>query len=380
MAIIKTYDISTVEEVIKIHELTAHYQEQHKYDEYSKENIMLVRTTDQFPTNRILQTLANSFFIMKNSMNFICSYINYYGLERLNIPENPREISKKVETYEMGYRSTMHFTENGIVVSHDYGNFDNRPFIILEPLIEQLDKSDIRNFAGQDTFMKGNVTLSDKAIIIINTEEYDNLKGQYPEIDEFNIITYNGIPKEIKEQYIKDHEYELPEFNVNDHRAVVEIALMDLGYVPELVGTKYLIESPTSAKVNKVNQELAEEKQVTYWTNHCNTEDFKEDHEKGLIITQKFNKLLLDFIIKRHALDPLMFEGQQISYYTAEFLIQNLGIEAIIDDVEAFNKTIEKMQEHHLLPTGEELLNNARVDIYTNYEALNIENDAELKQ
>ena len=312
-------------------------------------------------------------------MNFIYDYVSYYAdFEELNIAENRMDILSKLEAYELAYRSTVHFTENGLVVSHMYGNFDNRPFIILEPLVEQLN-SNIRNFAGQDTFIKGEVTLSEKAIIIVRSEDYDSLKQTYPEIENFNVVLYNGITKENKEKYIKENEDNLPEFDVNDERAVVEMSLMDLGYTPELIGTHYLINSPTSEKINQVNKELATKYNTPYWANHCNTDEYKEDTRINLLITEIFNKLLLDFIIKRNGLDASMFEGQRTTRYTAERLIMLIGIEKIIDDIEKFNATIEKMQELNLIPTAEELINNNIPNIYDNYIQLSTNNDLGLK-
>ena len=173
MAIIKTYDISSVEEVKRIESLVKKTQENNKYTNYTKENIMLVRTTDVFPANRTITTLQDSIFITKNGANFIHTAYFY---------ELDYEFLKKLETYALHYRSTIHFTENGLVSSHMYGNFDNKPFIILEPLKNQLE-SNVRNFAGQDTFIKGNVTLSQDAIIIIRVEYYETLRETYPELD-----------------------------------------------------------------------------------------------------------------------------------------------------------------------------------------------------
>ena len=51
----------------------------------------------------------------------------------------------------------------------------------------------------------------------------------------------------------------MPEFDVNDQRAIVETVLMDLGYTPELIGSHYIINSPTSDKIRKVNSQLAEQ-------------------------------------------------------------------------------------------------------------------------
>ena len=73
MAIIKTYAMSTIEEVKNSTRLMRKMQEERKYEEYTRENIMLVRTTNVFPTDRKITTLAESTFISKTTTNFIHS-------------------------------------------------------------------------------------------------------------------------------------------------------------------------------------------------------------------------------------------------------------------------------------------------------------------
>lgn len=358
MPIIKKYDISSVEEVKKIYQQVKETQENNKYNTFTKKNIMLVRTTDIFPEDRELKALADSTFISKNSMNFIAESLQFSDLSR--------EELDKLKTYELSYRSTIHFTENGLVSSHMYGNFDNRPFIILDPLVHH--ENEIINFAGQDTFIKGNVKLSSSAIIIMKEQDYLKYKDIYPELDTYNVILYNGISKEDKNAFMKNAENDLAVFDINDERAVVEAALMDLGYTPELIGSHYLINSPTSDKINQVNKELAQEHNVLYWTNHSSTDDYKEDFNKNMEISNIFNQQLLYFILNNHDMSIDMLP-QPIRYdrYLTEYLINTFGLDIIINDIELFNKTIEKMKENNLLPTSEELINGNVPDIFENH-------------
>lgn len=363
MPIIKKYDLNKVEDVQKTYDLMCEMQEKHKYDLYDENSIMLVRTTSIFPKNRELKTLKESTFIAKSGMNFIHSAY-YYELDRNTL--------NQLETYEVYYRSTIHFTENGLVLSHMYGNFENQSFIILEPLKEQLGKSDFRNFAGQDTFVKGSVTLSDKAILIIKSGAYESLKEQYPELETFNVILYDGIKKETKEKYIEDNPDKLADFDVNDERAIVELVLMDLGIVPELIGTHYIVQSPTSEKIEKLNIKLGEKYNVLSNGKHNYSEEYKKDFENNLIITNIFNKLLLDFIVRKHNLNINEYlDNNEITNNTAFRLVDLLGLEEISLTINDFNETIEKMKEDNLLVTSEEILNNNIPNIYDAYTQYN---------
>jgi len=358
MPVIKEYDISTVEEVKKIHSDMKKTQENNKYETFTKENIMLVRTTDDFPENRVMKTLANRSLMVKNQMNFIVYSPYFMDLTRDQI--------EKLKTYVLHYRSTLHLTENSLVESHEYGNFSNRPFIFLDPLIYHEDK--IINYAGHDTFTQGNVILSNEAILIMKEDQYYKYREIYPDIDTYNVVLYKGISKEDKEHYLNTSEADIPSFDINDERAAVQKTLIDLGYTPELLSSHYIISSPTSDKINEINKQLATEHNVLYWTNHSSTDNYKEDFQKNVEITEILDKQLLDFILSNHnyTIDML---PQPVKYdcYLAAYLINTFTLESIIKDIELFNATMEYMNQNNLLPTSEELLNGNVPNIFDTY-------------
>lgn len=358
MPVLKVYDMSTIEEVKETSRLVIQRQESEKYSDYNPSNIMLVRTTSIFPENGVLQTLANSTFIGTDE-NFItsslCNNLDY-------------ETLKKLETYRPYYRSTIHFTENGLVSSHLYGNFDNQKYIILEPLLEQIGKSDIRNFAGQDTFIKGSVNLSKKAILIIKAEDYEYIRQTNPEIEEYNVVLYNGVPETVKNEYIEASGSDLANYDTNDQRAIVERVLIDLGYVPELIGSHYIINSPTSDKIREVNDSLSEQYGVLSEAKHVYTQEHEEDSNKNIILKNIFDKLLIDFIIQINNIDiNSIVENNKITQSTVIKLVQLLGLEKIINNVEIFNETIKQMQNLNMLPTSEEIINQNIPNIYEFY-------------
>ncbi|MBE6154727.1 MAG: hypothetical protein E7163_04065 [Firmicutes bacterium] len=365
MPVVKVYDMSTIEKVKDTYNETVKLRECSKYNEYSNDSIMLIRTTGIFPEGRIIKPLSEVSFIAKTRSNFI-----YQAVES----EIDYEELKKFETYEMYYRSTVHFTENGLVSSHMYGNFDNQDFIIMDPLSEHLGVSDIRNFAGQDTFIKGNVTLSKKAIIIVKAEKYESIKAAYPEIDDFNVILYYGIPEDVKEKYILENEDKITVFDVNDQRAVVEKVLMDLGYTPELIGSHYIINSPTSEKINTVNETLGEKYGVLANSKHNYSDEYNIDLKNNIFISETFNKLLLAFIIKMHNIDSTIINiDDSIGSITAHKLIELIDIDVIVKDIELFNYTLEKMRNLDMLPISQDLVDNNIPDIYSAYLRLDIE-------
>lgn len=363
MPVVKVYDVSSVEKVKASYEATLEFQKSKQYETYTKDNIMLVRTTNVFPENGKITPLSDSNHMIKCSSNFMASAF-FYDMD-------PKEL-EKFETYVPAYRSTVHFTENGLVSSHMYGNFDNQDFIILDPLKNQLDIADIRNFAGQDTFVKGSVSLSKEAVIIVREDRYEDLRTKYPELENCNVVLYKGIPAEVKKDYCEKNENSIPEFDVNDERAIVEQVLMDLGYVPELVGSHYLVQSPTSDKVASVNNELAEERGVMGNGKHNYSDEYQDDFNKNQFLTELFDNILLDFIVKLYNLENVVVTTfDKVDNIAAHILLNGLGKDALIEGVEAFNKTLEYMKAQGFMPVTGDLVAGSELNVYEAYLQMN---------
>lgn len=367
MAVIREYDISTVDKVKSISLETRKLQQDRKYDEYTPEHIMLVRTTDVFPHGRKMSPVSHSNNVIMSDSNFICQGLRY-------VDEDERS---QFETYNPIYRSTLRFTENGLVSSHMYGNFENRPFIILEPISSQLDKADFRNFAGHDTFIKGEIELSNKAIIIIRKDKYEEIKNTYPEIESFNVILYNGIPEKDKEDYINNSGEYFAELDVLDDRAIVERVLIDLGYTPEIVADNHLIDSPTSEKVGVVNDSLAAKYGVTSGGKHWYSEERQNDFDTLDKVTSIYDEELFNFIISINNIDIKEIPknentGQIYMNDAAEYFYFVLGKEPLLNSVNMFNKTIEIMKYNNDLPITESLLNGNKLNVYDYYINLNL--------
>ncbi len=354
MAILRVYDISTVEKVKEI-EMEAGVRRNNNYkSEYTVDDIMLVRTTDYLPDNRVMRPFSETKTLNKDNNNFLS--------DQLYIDE--------IETYYPFYRTTLHACENGLVSSHIYGNFDNRNFIFLEPLNEQLDKANIINFAAQDTIIKGDITISENAILIIEASKYPELASIYKDLDSYNICLYNGINVEMKEKFMKDNPLSLG-FEIQDEKAIVNRILMDLGYTPELIGTKHIIQSNTSQRIVDLNDKLAEKRGVYSNTNHQFTDVYLTDFASRVEIKNKCDRMLLDFIIKLNNLElnkeQFLDSKGCVKSETAEILVNMIGIEALRNSVSVFNSTFKQMEKEKLLPTPEEFLNNMDLDLYNIY-------------
>lgn len=150
---------------------------------FDKENISLsqialVHATNYFPHNHTIKTSRDS--------NVMSSENNAYV-----------------------QRNTIHFALNGKVSSHAYGSWDDCKFIIIEPMEQQMGV--LSNVRPEDTWSQGTVHLSEKAVILINENEYEGLDPKV--LEDYNVVKFNG-----------------------DSEVVTEKMLLLLGYQPQDIG------------------------------------------------------------------------------------------------------------------------------------------------
>ena len=114
---------------------------------YDAKSMCLVRTTDVFPSDGCIRSMANSNTLLKTSSMLLGEALNNTDLK------------DKCQIMYYGYRSTVHFSMNGLVSNHAYGNFSNRNFIIIEPFFHHI-QDDIISLRVEDTYFKDFVSLS----------------------------------------------------------------------------------------------------------------------------------------------------------------------------------------------------------------------------
>ena len=138
---------------------------------YELDDCVIVHTTDVFPFDGLIQTASHGNAIFKSDSDILMLpllRILRQKYEKLAVEEE----LKKFQLYFKHFRSTIHFTINGLVGDHGYGTFSGRPYVILEPLKHQINNPALYSLAAHDTYFTDDVMLSDEAIIIISEEEY----------------------------------------------------------------------------------------------------------------------------------------------------------------------------------------------------------------
>lgn len=206
---LKYIDVSNIE----------YYGDSVKYTdkEYTIEDCILVRTTDIFPKNGVVQTPLNAKACGKGE-SFYLGDIIYEKLKQ-KYPNRSIEtieeekFSKELEKFNVcyqSYRSTIHFCINGLVGSHSYGNFGSRPFIILEPLKYHFDNS-LTGLRVEDTYFNDNMKLSNECVILIKEDMFKAISNNLEYLNElknFKVYVFKGNEQIAVKEVLKDLGYD----------------------------------------------------------------------------------------------------------------------------------------------------------------------------
>lgn len=310
--------------------------------EYSIDDCVMVRTTDIFPFDGIVQTPING-----NAYGFASSL--YFGEivsemlrnkypNRFIIEEDEKKFFKELHEYEVVFeilRRTSHFTINGLVGSTAYGNFDNRPFVIIDPLKHHLNKS-MLSLRVEDTYFNSDVSLSSECAIVIDDKTFNQISkdsNYIEDLKKFKIYVYKG-----------------------NQQSAVSLALNDMGYDSFMVSSHGYVhgieeDSPSSKMYDFVNDfaiknNISREK---HFYSEINYEDAMVRNKKS----EEINKMHLMHILDNSKVSPelseqikLLLEYKQDMTDLLQQVIQQIGFEQLKLLTQEFNKNyIEKLQK-----------------------------------
>lgn len=308
------------------------YDEGYK-EEFNIDDCFLVRTTDIFPVDKVIQTPRHA-----NAYDFASSSIfgNYLSTElQEKYPPYSKQFLTELRKYNVCFetlRSTIHFSLNGVVGNHSNGDFSNRPFVIIEPLKYHLDKPLI-TLAPADTFFDDDILLSNECILLID-ENFFNIYQDNPEFVEqlsnFNVCIFKGdapvATKQILEELNKYY------FSINSH-----------GYVNGL---------SSNQSANKMYQfiiDYAEENNFStqpHFYSQINREDIQDRNDKGAIIDKEH----LDYVLEQtntadelkekfyYALELNQNEREKLLNEACDELISRIGLDKLKQLTKEFNK------------------------------------------
>ena len=296
-----------------------------KKDNYTIDDCLLIRTTDIYPQNHIVQTPKHGHaYSFGSSVLFSDLLISRIKSKYPNVmsSQEEKEFEQVLREYDVFFsipRSTIHFTINGLVGSHEYGSFDNRPFIIIEPLKNQIDNPSLEGIRTEDTYFSDDLVLSKDAVIMIPKWYYDSIDSSTIK-SEYNVFVFEG--KEID---------------------AISYVLNSLGYNAFIVGKHGYVKSfmDQNDETNMTlfirnfahNNNLKQDK-------HCYSEIYKDDYITRYKANNEEEREYLRYIVDNSILpDDLL---KKISYYINNLsdisdITRDSCIEQLLDIIELDN-------------------------------------------
>lgn len=328
--------------------------ERRNQESYELQDFVLIRTTNYLEKERYQRPLCHLPFIVKNNNVILSSIhdilneqepINFY-MEEDRYQERTQHIKANYLPYSSQYRSTVHFSVNGLVSSHAKGNFHNRNFIIIDPLEYHLKNNDIRSFRLEDTYMYGDVSLSSEAVIMIKEENYEELLLQNPQLNTYNIVLYRG-----------------------DEKVAVEMYLASIGIISEKIGEHGSLEHRCSQQVRKFRDRLKENFNIDS-DPHWLSKESKLDDENSLLIWDYYNNLFYNFMLdklgineqeKSFRLNDLMNMGKDSENKEyIKMIIKKIGLEQFKQIVDEYNLKILNSIAQGTFQNNEEIVSHLK--------------------
>lgn len=306
-------------------------------DEYSVSDCILVRTTDVFPKDKIVQTPDHG-----NAYSFGSSHIfdeTLLSIIREKYPkvmtsEEESLFSEELSQYDVFFevcRSTTHYTINGLVSSHMYGNFEGKPYIILDPLEEHIEDEALIGLRVEDTYFNDDVELSSKSTIMMPVESFKKTisSPEYLEtLRNFNVVVFEGDEEKAVACLLHNLGYNA--FSINNHGYVG-------GYVPDTEENKMLKNISSLASSKGIPQER-----------HCYSEVYRNDYARMAAGVEESDKSHFLYVLD-HASIPNSLDEKlryEIDFYSNVALMQKsvaelvntIGLDQLRVITEQYNK------------------------------------------
>lgn len=338
--------------------------EQRKKGFYDVDDFVMVRTTDFLNSKHTLEPICKVPFVT-NTNNIALSAMydilkDKYNIDVLSEDEEYDKFKKMTYQYSplsTQFRSTVHFTLNGLVSNHSKGTFDNRNFIVIDKLSKHLGIDDFRSIRMEDTFVSGEFPISNEAIILINESKYKQLLEAYPYLNTYNVVLFKG-----------------------NEKVATEMLLTSMNIVPEKIETHSAEYSRRTELYQKYFVSVTEEYKIEEMK-HCYSPEYAEDDQKNLVLWQiydtKFYNELFDYFALKNEEKEYMVEYltsyKHDSSEQTEMLknfIMRVGLEKYQKFVTDYNQNIYDAISQGIYPTNEEILATGFIEFKNNKKTL----------
>ena len=359
-------------------------------------NIALVRATNTIPFDGTVHPISNVPYLKKeNGTNFSYAIndllrrkniINQEGYwekseeEQEKIAKQNKRILEEYLPYNSDYNSMVLWSLNGLVPDDMNNTFSNKTCAIIESLEKQIDRTEIISLVPTDTAIKGDVNLSNKAIILIAKDRYDALsqeeKAQLENL-ELTVKVFNGELEEAVSTTLEESGRYTSE--------QLSLSRADKGYFEsdtkdELIETiKYIAESHNIAQVLHWNVLTGQNDELEKLSS------VKDEYENSVIVSQFYQRTFLEYLISKMDIDEgvsnnILFYMESPKY--VEDLceeIERLGLDEYKKVVDQYNSSLESLRDNGRLPTPEQIVRLSKREDFTLISLIEEENEKKSK-
>lgn len=336
-------------------------------------NIALVRATNTIPFDGIVHPISEVPYLKKEKGTAFAyamkdllkklSKINEEGYwtkteeEQEEMYRQNKEILEQYLPYNSDYNSMVLWALNGLVPDDMNNTFSNKTCAIIESLEEQIDNSEIISLVPTDTAIKGNVKLSNKAIILISKDRYDSLSRQ--EKEQLESI---GLTVQVFEGTLQEGVNETLENSGIYTAEQLSLTRADKGYS----------ESDTKEELIETIQGIAESHniaQVLHWNVLTGQSDelekltsVKDEYKNNITVLECYQKTFFRYLFSRLDIDKNV-SSNVLGYMESPVYIkalceeiEKIGLDEYKRIIDQYNGSLENLKEQGKLPTSEQIV------------------------
>ena len=345
------------------------------------DNIAIVRATNVIPFDGVVRPLSNVPYLCKNiGLEFsarISDLLHELGvippMDHSRMFEEDyydemvalsSKILKEYLPYVSDYNSMVLFSLNGICPDdneHGFANntFTNKSVAIIAPLSEHIDQ--VISLVPTDTAIKGNVELSNNAIVLIEESVYESLNNMQNALlhnNRFSIKTFTGSLKEAIRNELQNSGRYIPE--------TLSLSASTGGFMP----------SDTSELQKECINNIASSyglSQMKYFnlitsrdTSMPKCDEVCDEIDKAMKVQDFYTTAFLhELLVYANAPEDMINNISRNIHYKLFLLkvveiIKTLGIDKYKQFVDSYNKNLEEQQREMTLATPEDIVSSSK--------------------
>ena len=342
------------------------------------DNIALVRAISYIPIDGIIRSLEHVPYLTKKSGSNISFLISDLLKDLKLYPE--RDFSRSAEEgyynswivecskilmeylpFESDYNSMVLFALNGLCPDdseNGFGNntFSNRPVAVIEPLVHHINE--VISLVPTDTAIKGDVVLSNEAVILVEESYYNHLSDAEKNLIlncGLNIKLFTGSLKDaVKKELQESGRYTAEDLSLSSSTGGIKPSETseELKNCINDIATRFNI-----LQMKFFNLITTKDSELPKYSEFCH--EFKNILKVNKYFAVRFFKELLVFLGK-----PDLVEYVEEEFEYKPFLddiikwIKEVGIQNYKQFVDEYNYKLIMEQSNRTLPTPAQIVEN----------------------